>query len=541
MPDAVSPLRSPWRRVSTAAVALCCAALAVGVLEMRRDFIASWFRAGPAHPPPRLALAPAPGEASGPLPRVRVLLVDGLTRRTADALPALRRLCSAGLRLSLDVGWPTVSHPVQHALWTGTWQTQSGVLYTYRDLPSPVFPTVQSQLALRRGSSVAVAEAHPEIAGAFAFDRLIGPSPEPEELSGGPTTGASSRRRRRGPSRMTPAQFQRRAIEAARSDAPLVFLHQLAVDIAGHRAGARSRAYRRAARQAGALIAALDALRRSDGTLIVLSDHGHLVGGGHGGDEPRVRWVRACLAGEDIPVGTHAVASVVDLNRAIAERLGLPPPRYSQGRPLAALIDSGARRSGAAGTSGPPRGRARPEGGLGRPRPPEPIPPSWAERGPPLAVAALLLFGLLTVSRRDLVAFTASLPWAAAAGALAVGWALGWPSLSHPYLYPRWPSQLALAALPAVSVTGLQLWVLFRRRLPPVVAALCCAAGQLFGAALALAATGWPLRVPPLLPRVSAWVSVMQATTALSLAATGLWLVLAVWSRRGDRGRTSRS
>ena len=45
----------------------------------------------------------------------------------AERMPTLSRHCATGIDTAVDVGFPTVSLPVQHALWTGRTQQQSGV------------------------------------------------------------------------------------------------------------------------------------------------------------------------------------------------------------------------------------------------------------------------------------------------------------------------------------------------------------------------------------------------------------------------------
>ena len=113
----------------------------------------------------------------------------------------------------------------------------------------------------------------------------------------------------------------------------LSFLYLGAVDITGHAAGAGA-AYRQAARAADGRVGRLLAAVRSrpgyaaEGwTTVVVTDHGHLDQGGHGGREPEVATAWAAAAGPGI-------------------RPGGPPPvtRQDQIAPLvlAALGDIGA-------------------------------------------------------------------------------------------------------------------------------------------------------------------------------------------------------
>src|SRR5690606_4329646 len=113
------------------------------------------------------------------------------------------------------------------------------------------------------------------------------------------------------------------AITAARevaSDAPLVFVHVLRVDEAGHAAGAGSSAYREAAAWSDALLGTLHAADPGARWLL-LSDHGHRERGGHGGAEPEIRIVRACVLGPGVVPDdrrAHAPVHLVDLHRELA-------------------------------------------------------------------------------------------------------------------------------------------------------------------------------------------------------------------------------
>src|SRR5687767_11779635 len=121
------------------AAALLAAAFAL--FSARKRFIADFFPRGPGGAPkPALALPPEAGRAAAgltPAPLVRVVLLDGVDRDTADVLPAYKALCARGLPLAVDVGFPTVSLPVQSALWTGLTQQQSGIEFVQARIDPP--------------------------------------------------------------------------------------------------------------------------------------------------------------------------------------------------------------------------------------------------------------------------------------------------------------------------------------------------------------------------------------------------------------------
>ena len=103
-----------------------------------------------------------------------------------------------------------------------------------------------------------------------------------------------------------------RATAILAGEAPWVsFVYLGAVDFAGHATGAGS-AYRTAARAAdqrvGRLLAAVrsrPSYERENWTTVVVTDHGHLDEGGHGGREPEVTTAWAAGAGPGIRPGTQ--------------------------------------------------------------------------------------------------------------------------------------------------------------------------------------------------------------------------------------------
>jgi hypothetical protein len=243
---------------------------------------------------------------------VRVVLIDGLRLDRARTLPHLDEVCAGGWDLVVDVGFPTLSLPVQSVLWTGLSQAQVGVVTNNDRLETPP----PGSYPARVPGSRAVAEAYPRLIHSFGFGRA-----EPARDAGDH------------PAAPWPASFPTAAAAAVGSDAPLVFIPLLGVDEAGHAHGARSAEYRNAAARADEQLGALWALRRPDDRWFVLADHGHRDRGGHGDVEPDVRFVRGCLAGA-LPPGPPAERRVhlVDFSRALGQSLGLPPPSAAADR-----------------------------------------------------------------------------------------------------------------------------------------------------------------------------------------------------------------
>lgn len=395
-----------------------------GLHEGRRKFISRFFVDG-AVPSDTPVWPRAPdGDGLRPAARVRVVLLDGLSRAHALRLPSLSEICSAGQELQLDIGFPTVSLPVQSALWTGMTQQQSGLQYHIGKLPAPPAHATPSQV-----DSIAVAESHPEIVHSFGFARAL-PADEP----------------------VTPAWraggFAEAAMAAIVSPTRLAFVHVLRIDEAGHAEGGASLRYGAAAAWSDALLGLLYAATPADAdTLwVVLADHGHRDAGGHGGSEPEIRLVRACVAGGGVTPGATASVHLVDLARAIADATESQVAPNASGRPwVAALAD-------------PARGATLPRPGPGR----------WSVAG---LLAAVALLALRTGASSH-VQWGRSrkrewLQWPPVplegpswlTPALGLGWLVlatlgvlaqcGWPTLSNPAIYPKLGRELLYAGGPA--------------------------------------------------------------------------------------------
>jgi hypothetical protein len=398
-------------------------ALAVGASTVRRRFIQTWFRDAGAQRPPPLTQPPPPiasvespaaplgpdADHLGPVRAVRVLLLDGLSAAQAATLPRLGRLCETGADLEIDVGFPTVSLPVQAALWTGLTQQQSGLWY--RTQPPLQVPADASPARVR--GSVAVAEEQPFIAGSFGFSSVV---PSAAAISAGA---------------WNEAHFTGAAGAAITGPAPLAFVHVLRIDKAGHRSGAASPAYAQAAAWADRFLAGLlvAAPPGPNTRWFVLADHGHRPGGGHAGIDDGVRIVRGCISGGGIPAGVHGRVHLVDVARALTDSLGLPAPDRAVGRPLGfALLHPDPDATLPAGSSN----------GVGA---------AWAFG------AWALICAVLVVRRRRWLGVGA-MEWAALAwlplAEAAIWIRTGALTLSNPVIYPPRGLGIVLAGLPGL-------------------------------------------------------------------------------------------
>jgi hypothetical protein len=310
--------------ITGGAVVVVLSLLAWFLPDLRRTLIydITWWDAEPGDPPP---LTGGTGPGLPRAPRTRVVLIDGLSADLAPALASWRATCRRGLTLRVDVGFPTVSLPVETALWTGLTQQQTGIVHRGGGKDGkygrPLDPPLDRRgIPAQVPDSIAIAEDHGWIVRSLGFAKVL------------PAAGAHPT------DDLDPAAWkqawQHEARTAVASAASLVFVHILRVDSAGHRHGIGPW-YGKTAVEADTILGQL--LAADPGARwFLLSDHGHL--GGHGGEEREVRQVEACIAGPGVAVGTGPLLHVVDISRAIADSTGAKLETSSHGRPLSTAL-----------------------------------------------------------------------------------------------------------------------------------------------------------------------------------------------------------
>lgn len=453
MPEA--PPRSRAAVARRAAGALVAFSVVGAALVVARGSLAELVTAGGEGTWQR-PLAVGPEASAVPHAPVRVVVLDGLTRADARG-PALDALCARGMDLVIDVGFPTKSLPVQTVLWSGLTAQQSGM-----PMRNQLDRALTTTLPARLPGARAVVEAWPQIAHSAGFAQVD-------------TIEA--------------------AAEAVAGEAPLVLVHVLAIDAAGHRGG-RDHAYREEIARSDVLLGELVA-RAPDATWVVLSDHGHLPRGGHGDAEPEVRLVRGCV--EPRPPGAPARGDVhlVDVSRHLHDTLAVTPPRGAVGRPLAEAA-------------------VAPDRDATLPRP---------SRGSIAIAIVVLLLGAAATVRWGQPRAAAIAPGLALVAYVVV---FGPPSLSW-----RQPTAaLGLGALASVVVLACPGARLHPARVIALVVpalAVVVAAGVVAGVPAAV--FGGP---PPRLPYVTAWSQILVGTATPALLA-GVTLLGALVSGRRTR------
>ena len=296
---------------SRLAAAVLVLGVALGVLWMAQSGAQHFVPRLNLDEPPLARVAPVISPAGPPLSRrVVLVIIDGLGANAAHDLPALDLLRARGIDARARSHFPTLSRPNYSAMLTGIEPRWSGVRTNDYDHALPLDSLV-ARLQDAGRKSAYVADVSPAL---------------PTMLPGWDDV------------RLVPWRSGLRAasLSALEGDAALVVYLFDAVDRAGHRSGARSRAYREAAlgydELIGQLAARLDPARD---TLIVVADHGHTAVGGHGGLERDVVEVPLVLAGAGIARGAHiSDAQLADLAPTIAALLGVPVPGHALGRTL---------------------------------------------------------------------------------------------------------------------------------------------------------------------------------------------------------------
>jgi hypothetical protein len=265
-----------------------------------------------------------------------IVLVDALRVDTANdpaIMPTLGSLRQQAAWATMHSRPPSFSDPGYSVLFTGAWPELSdgpAMNVEYEDTPTwtqdNLFSAVQ-----RRGLKTA-------IAAYYWFEKLI---PQADVSAGFYTPGDDQ---------AADLQVVDAALPWLRSlEHQLVLIHLDQVDFAGHyEGGPRDPRWNQAARRADDLLAEILAeLDLNQDTLLVLSDHGQIERGGHGGDEAIVLQEPFVLVGAGVKPGNYGDIDMVDVAPTLAALLGANIPASSQGRVLTEMLDLPAEISAA--------------------------------------------------------------------------------------------------------------------------------------------------------------------------------------------------
>jgi hypothetical protein len=449
--------------------------LAPGVRHRFLHAVITWD--APKTDPVELPAGIGPGLM--PAPSVRVILIDGLSASTAHTLTTWSSLCKRGLDLEVDVGFPTVSLPVEVSLWTGLTQQQTGIVFRS---DRPLVPPLARSIPRDVPGSVAVAENHGYIVRSIGFASALPPAGDTPVQDADAETWKT--------------RWETAARDAVTGDARLVFVHVLRVDTWGHRRGRDSEEYNQAAREADAIVGRLYAAA-PDARWFLLSDHGHLAEGGHGGDEREVRQVEHCIVGPGIEPRRGGLVHLVDISRALADSVGVTLDHASRARPMRVALQG-------------------------------PLEQDIAVPRLPLHRGALAIFAIA-------LGIAASV-WAVRRWWLAPLWFIvgcillllirGQPTLSTPMLYAPEGRTMYLAWLGALPLATVATWFgLARLSLTRVLVAQLALPATALAANL-IACGGWSAMLgaetAPVVPHFTAYTSPLLLITAHGSAAVAL-------------------
>jgi hypothetical protein len=314
------------------ALLICLLAAAFAVLWASKLMDSLFSYRSPLHASP-----PAPGEKLGqPLTRQIVfVLVDALRLDTAmnpEAMPYLHQLRQQGAWASMHSRPPSYSQPGYSTLLIGAWPDLNDAPAMNIDVHENIPTWTQDNLfsaAHRAGLKTA-------IAAYYWFEKLI---PQSDVSASYYTQGDE-------------LTADRRVIDAAipwikSGDYQLVMLHFDQVDYAGHHEGGPlDPRWDASARQVDDLLREIAAsLDLTQDTLLVVSDHGQINRGGHGGNEPDVLVEPFLLIGVGVKPGIYGDVQMVDVAPTLSALLGTNLPASTQGRVLVDMLDLSATQN----------------------------------------------------------------------------------------------------------------------------------------------------------------------------------------------------
>ena len=272
---------------------------------------------------------PMPGEPLGaPLTRrVVFVLIDALREDTSlkpEIMPFLNELRQQSAWATMHSRPPSYSDPGYTVLMTGAWPDISDgptLNLEYEETPTWTQDNLFSA-AHRAGLRTAVS-------GYYWFEKLI---PQEAVDASFYTPGED-------------AAADREVVDAAlpwleSDEYHFIFIHLDQMDYAGHyEGGPRDPRWDAAARRADDLLREIVSyLDLEQDTVIVLSDHGQIDRGGHGGYETVVLTEPFVLAGAGVKPGHYPDIQMVDVAPTIAALLGTNLPASAQGCVLAGML-----------------------------------------------------------------------------------------------------------------------------------------------------------------------------------------------------------
>ena len=273
---------------------------------------------------------PIAGEATGsPGTRsVILVLVDGLRYDTSlnpAAMPYLNQLRNRGASAEMHSKPPSYSQSGYTVLVTGAWpDINDGPIINldYANIPNLTQDNIYADV---RQAGMLTA-----ISGFYWFEKLI---PQSDITANFYTSGEDE-------------VADREVLDAAlpwlqAGEYQLVLIHLDQMDYAGHHSGGPiNENWNAAATRVDGLIKEIAlAMNLNLDTLLIVSDHGHVNYGGHGGQDAVTLLEPFVLVGKGVVPGNYGDVQMVDVAPTIAALLGTSLPATNQGHPQVAMMD----------------------------------------------------------------------------------------------------------------------------------------------------------------------------------------------------------
>ena len=272
---------------------------------------------------------PASGESLGEpsTQRMVFVLIDALRYDTSlktDVMPNLNHLRGIGASALMHSQPPSFSEPGWSTLLIGAWpEINDGPVFNlgYDDIPAFTQDNLFSS-AHRSGWKTAVS-------GYYWFEKMI---PQSDVDFSFYTPGEDNAADEEVMSAALPW--------LTNNDARFVLIHLDQVDYAGHHEGGPQSlnwdaAAVRADNMLGQILAELDL---SKDTVVVLSDHGQIDAGGHGGQDPVCLLEPFIIAGAGVNPGQYADMQMVDVAPTLSALMGINLPASTQGEVKTAML-----------------------------------------------------------------------------------------------------------------------------------------------------------------------------------------------------------
>ncbi|NMC85625.1 MAG: hypothetical protein GYA58_10100 [Anaerolineaceae bacterium] len=296
--------------------------LCIAIAVLAYFWVTSMISTNYAYRSPIKDTPPAAGSALGTASthRVVVVLIDGLrydTSVNAAVMPTLAKLRTQGAYAMMHSQAPSFSEPGYTTIFTGAWPwLNDGPAFNldYGEIPTWTQDNLFSA-AHRAGLTTA-------ISGYYWFEELV---PQADVDVSFYTPGED---------RKADEEVMAAALPwLQQANAQLTLIHLDQVDYAGHHEGGpRNQAWNEAAARTDEDLAQIVAtLDFSQDTLLVISDHGHINIGGHGGQDAVCLKEPFVLVGAGVLPGDYGNVNMVDVAPTLAALLGVNIPASAQG------------------------------------------------------------------------------------------------------------------------------------------------------------------------------------------------------------------